>query len=556
MVVKAIQQNGPLLRALFDLVQLLFQPGRISHIEDIRKILHQQVANHHSNLGGIKSPADLGHIFAVLNGVDDRGISRWTADSPFFENFHQRGFVVARRRRGEVLLVVQLFQLQQLHIVQIRQLVGRFVVVVLLLLGNLIDLQESVEAHHRAAKAKIVGLAGLRAESGNLRRGHVKDGRHHLRSDKALPDEPVELQLLFGQRARNRFRSPRDIGGADGFVRVLRGLLALVQVRRGGQIFGAQLLRNPLPRALNRLRRHARRVGSHVGDEAGRALRAQIDAFVEPLRHAHRPPHIEPQLAGRIALQLAGDERRQRLALLLAGLNRNQRPLGRTQRRDHRLHRLFIRQRIGDELVFSVLVLAAGHSRRLAVDPHKARLEGRVRLLLRMQKGVQRPVLDRLEGAIIPQKRRNLVAHQAVQHPPRLLRVHQILIQIAGVLECLLHGLLGNLVEGHAVNLLPLLGRRAQLQRQVVGNRLALAVRVRRQVDFVRLGRRLLQLRHNLFLARRHDQGRVEGTLFQFHAELVLGQVHDVTHRRQNLEARAQIFPYRLGLGRRLDDDQ
>ncbi len=198
-----------------------------------------------------------------------------------------------------------------------------------------------------------------------------------------------------------------------------------------------------------------------------------------------------------------------------------------------------------------------------------------------MQNRVQCPVFDRPEGPnlplplddqphgnrlhaagreapphFVPQQRRNLIAHQAVQNAPGLLRVHKILVQVASVLEGLLHGLLGDLVEGHAANLFPLFGGCPQLQRQVVSNRLALAVRVRRQKDLVRLGRRLLQLRHHLFLARRHDQRRLEGPLLQLHANIVLGQVHDVTHRRQNLEARAKIFLDRLRLGGRLDDHQ
>ncbi len=122
--------------------------------------------------------------------------------------------------------------------------------------------------------------------------------------------------------------------------------------------------------------------------------------------------------------------------------------------------------------------------------------------------------------------------------------------------EGLLHGLLGDLVEGHPANLFPLFGGGSQLQSEMVGNRLALAVRVRRQKDRVRLGRCPLQLRHNLFLARRHDERRLKSPLLQLHANLVFGQVHDVTHRGQNLKARAKIFLNRLGFGGRLDDDQ
>ena len=40
------------------------------------------------------------------------------------------------------------------------------------------------------------------------------------------------------------------------------------------------------------------------------------------------------------------------------------------------------------------------------------------------------------------------------------------------------------------------------------------------------------------------------------HAELALGQIADVSHRRDDLEVAPQVFVDRLRLGRRLDDHQ
>ena len=56
--VEAVQQVGPLLLAFFNVVQLLFQLGRVRDIEDVREILHQQIADHHADLSRIKPPAD------------------------------------------------------------------------------------------------------------------------------------------------------------------------------------------------------------------------------------------------------------------------------------------------------------------------------------------------------------------------------------------------------------------------------------------------------------------------------------------------------------------
>src|SRR6185437_12172057 len=69
--VEALQQVCPLLLALFNVVEFFFEPRRVLRIEDVGKVLDQQIAYHHSNLGGKEPSADLGHIFAVLNGGDD-----------------------------------------------------------------------------------------------------------------------------------------------------------------------------------------------------------------------------------------------------------------------------------------------------------------------------------------------------------------------------------------------------------------------------------------------------------------------------------------------------
>ena len=55
---------------------------------------------------------------------------------------------------------------------------------------------------------------------------------------------------------------------------------------------------------------------------------------------------------------------------------------------------------------------------------------------------------------LVPQQRRNLVAHQAVQHAARLLRVHQVLVDFAGMLERGLDRLRRDFVEHHAEDIL------------------------------------------------------------------------------------------------------
>jgi hypothetical protein len=156
----------------------------------------------------------------------------------------------------------------------------------------------------------------------------------------------------------------------------------------------------------------------------------------------------------------------------------------------------------------------------------------------------------------IPEQRRNLIAHQPVEHAARLLRIDEILIHVPRMLERFLHGLFSDLVKGYAANLFLLFGRRTQLNCEMVCDRLALAVRVRRQKDLIGLGRRPLQLRDDFLLARRNNQRRLKCAAFQFNTNVVFRQVHDVAHRGQHLKALAQILLNRLRLGRGLDDHQ
>ncbi len=105
------------------------------------------------------------------------------------------------------------------------------VVFVLLVLAFFVDLQEAVELEHAAGGAEqVIGLA--LAFGGDIDGGLIEHGRHHLRSDKAHPDQAIQLQLIFGKKFLERLRRAQNGSGTDGFVRVLRVLLGLVNVGR------------------------------------------------------------------------------------------------------------------------------------------------------------------------------------------------------------------------------------------------------------------------------------------------------------------------------------
>ena len=193
------------------------------------------------------------------------------------------------------------------------------------------------------------------------------------------------------------------------------------------------------------------------------------------------------------------------------------------------------------------------------------------------QTGVQRPVLLRhevgdlllplrhqthghgLDAAcrqappdLLPQQRRELVAHDAVQHTPGLLGVHQILIDVTGMLDAVRHHLLGDLVERHAPGLLV---RQLQQVLQMPADGLSLAVRVGGEVDgLAPLGRRLQILDDILFAL----DGLIVGGKVPVHiyAQRALGQVAQMAHAGLHLIIRPQILADGLGLGRGLHDHQ
>ena len=102
------------------------------------------------------------------------------------------------------------------------------------------------------------------------------------------------------------------------------------------------------------------------------------------------------------------------------------------------------------------------------------------------------------------------------------------MIDVAGVAKGVLDGLLGDLVEGDTLDLLALFRVGPQLEREVVGDGFAFAVRVRRQEDFVCLGGQLLELVDDFLFAGRDHQLGLERAMLEFDANVVLRQVHDV----------------------------
>ncbi len=171
----------------------------------------------------------------------------------------------------------------------------------------------------------------------------------------------------------------------------------------------------------------------------------------------------------------------------------------------------------------------------------------------------------------VPQKRRNLIAHQAIQHASGLLRVHQVAINVTRMLKSGLDGALRDFIESHATNasaiadvvrlllgsLLPFLFLArvfAKFVGKMGGDSFAFAIRIRRKVDVVGRKRQFLQLGQDLLLSRNDDVFGFE-IAFDVDPQAALGQVFHVAVRSIDRESLAQIFLDSFRLSRRFDND-
>ena len=187
-------------------------------------------------------------------------------------------------------------QRQLLAFRQLRQLMLQgLIFFVLAVLGLLVDFEKSFELQNRTGDAKtVIHAATLRVD---IDGGLIEDGRIHLRRDKALPDELVNLELVFLQVLSDGFRMPRGGGWPDGFMRILRVLLGLEEVRCFGQKLRAVLLGNQFTHFSDRVIGNTCGVGTHVGNKTDCTFIAQIDALVQALRDHHGALHAETQLS-------------------------------------------------------------------------------------------------------------------------------------------------------------------------------------------------------------------------------------------------------------------
>ena len=139
-----------------------------------------------------------------------------------------------------------------------------------LLLGHRLGLLPGLDVDRHEARElerRALGAEQARARL-DVGRHRVVDGGQHLAREEALPDQPVQRELVLAEIARQLLRLAGDRARPDRLVRLLRALLRPVHRRRVRQVLAAQPAAHPLARLLLRLGRDPHRVRAHVGDEA------------------------------------------------------------------------------------------------------------------------------------------------------------------------------------------------------------------------------------------------------------------------------------------------
>ena len=150
-----------------------------------------------------------------------------------------------------------------------------------------------------------------------------------------------------------------------------------------------------------------------------------------------------------------------------------------------------------------------------------------------------------------PQHRRHLVAVEPVEHPPRLCRVDQAVVDAARVGHRLLDGGAGDLVEDHPLDRHPGL----QLLEQVPGDGLAFAILVGGEVQLAGVLEGRSEVLHHVPAAGGQLVGRFEAVV-DVDGQALRGQVGNVAHRGAHVEVVAQETGDGLRLGRRFDDHE
>ncbi len=562
-----------------DVVEAVLHAGREVVVDQPAEVLLQQPGHGEGRERRDQGRALLEHVLAPQDRVDDAGVGRRAPDATPLQLLDQGRFRQPGGRLGRVLARRDLVGGEHVTLLERREdallVCERFVGVV-----GALDIGATVAGKRDRLAPRFEDRGQLSLTDRDAHSGREAPGVLHLTRDGALPDQLVEATFVGTQLSLGLFDAPEAAAGRpDGLVRFLGVLdLALVDARLRRKVVAAVLLADQLTRRADGFLRQRGGVRPHVGDPA---------RLVEPLRDRHGPPSGPAQLAVGLLLQGARRERRRRP--IRGGLLLDRGDTGRAagQAGLERLGAGAIQHPHARALQLAVFAevppprdALAADAVQLGVDtsllagevtdriPPARRLEGQP-LPLSLDDEAHRHRLDpprrELGADLLPQQRRDLVAVEPVDDPPSLLRPHEVLVDLARVLQRALDRFAGDLVEDQPAN------RDLGLQHleEVPGDALPLAVFIGGEVELIGVLEEGLELLDLGLLVGGHDVERLEVRL-DVHAEprpllLLVGrgdlagaarQVANVADRRLDHEVPTQVLPDGAGLGRRLDDDK
>ena len=338
---------------------------------------------------------------------------------------------------------------------------------------------------------------------------------------------------------------------------ILRLLPHRVDIRTGRNILFSVLFTEETARLVHGKIRNARRVGTHIRDEAGRTVTTKNNALVELLSDHHRAPRRKPELACRILLQRTGRKRRRGFLPALTAL-------------DLLYGKATLCQIVRQSLCFRFVMegkfftVCMGH------------LGGKCMLPL-FQLCLDRPVLfglkrlnlaltvadqthgNRLDAPcgqpltyLAPEEGRQLIANDAVQHTACLLGIHLGHVNWPRVMHRLLNRRFCDFVKDDAA-----VRRRinAKDMRKMPCNCLPLTVRIARQIDFIGILCLFFECTDQIAFPTHINVFRLK-VMFHINAKLTFGQIAQMSHRCTNSILFAEVPLDGLCLCRRLHDHQ
>ncbi len=345
------------------------------------------------------------------------------------------------------------------------------------------------------------------------------------------------------------------------FLRILG--LARIIPRLFGHIFRAETLGDSVSGGIDRFGSNLHTIGTHIGYETG-CFAANVHAFIKALRHLHGARSRKAQLPRRGLLQGGGGEWRARIALGRLCLDGNSLEV-----------RAFQHGADGTGL-FAVLDIEL--SKLLAIKRGEAGSETVIARCL--EKGCDIPVFladkafdfrfavaDQTQryrlhatgragaGKLAPEHRRKGEADQIIECTAGEIGVHQRLINIAWMGNCIQNGLLVMALKATRFTVLPLSAffcrsTSSTCQEMASPSRSGSVARMRPSLSFSAF----YNIRQALGGIAVHFPGHCK-IFVRAHRAILGWQVPHMAKGGQNLIVRAQIFVDGFGLGRRFDDD-